>query len=193
MRRCDTKSGRWSVCAAIAWTVLLMEPGGFPISAASSDVVLYATDVTNMQGNWARWSGSDAAGGQYMASVDYGWSTLNNPLASPRDYFEAAFNAAASTPYHVWLRLRAGSNSKWNDSMWVQFSDAVDQNGSAIYRIGTTSALLVNLEPCNSCGAGNWGWQAGCRSSRPSGLGRAAATLCACRRGRTACRSINSC
>jgi hypothetical protein len=94
-----------------------------------------------------------------MASVDNGWSALNNALSSPSDYFESSFNAASGTPYHVWLRLRAGSNSKWNDSVWVQFSDAVDQNGSPVYRIGTSSGLLVNLEPCNNCGVGNWGWQ----------------------------------
>jgi len=96
-----------------------------------------------------------------MASVDYGWSTTNSALSSPGDYFESSFNASSSTPYHVWLRMRAGGNSKWNDSVWVQFSDAVDQNGSAIYRIGTSSALSVNLEACSNCGVGNWGWQDG--------------------------------
>jgi endonuclease/exonuclease/phosphatase family metal-dependent hydrolase len=138
-----------------------MARGTLHLSAAASDVVLYASDVTNIQGNWAKWSGSDAAGGQYMASVDYGWSTLNNPLPSPNDYFEASFNADAGTPYHVWLRLRAGANSKWNDSVWVQFSDALDPNGSGIYQIGSGSALLVNLEPCDNCGDSNWGWQDG--------------------------------
>lgn len=147
------------MCAALAAALLLMARGGFRVSASAGDVVLYASDVTNIQGNWAKWAGGDAAGGQYMASVDNGWSALNNPLSSPGDYFEASFDAASGTPYHAWLRLRAGSNSKWNDSAWVQFSDAVDQNGSAVYRIGTSSGLLVNLEPCNSCGVGNWGWQ----------------------------------
>src|SRR5207248_9101031 len=63
------------------------------------------------------------------------------------------------TPYHVWLRLRAASNSKWNDSVYVQFGDATDVNGSAVYRTATTSALLVNLENCNGCGVAGWGWQ----------------------------------
>ena len=161
MPRLQSNSARWTICAMLVGIALSMARGALHLSAAATDVVLYASDVTNIQGNWAKWSGSDAAGGQYMASVDYGWSTLNNPLPSPNDYFEASFNADAGTPYHVWLRLRAGSNSKWNDSVWVQFSDAVDQNGSPVYRIGTTSALLVNLEPCNNCGLGNWGWQDG--------------------------------
>src|SRR5215831_4332523 len=161
MERLHSKCVRWIVCVTLASAGLLMARGVLRVSAAAGDIVLYASDVSNIQGNWAKWSGSDAAGGQYMASVDYGWSMLDNPLSSPNDYFEASFTADASTPFHVWLRLRAGSNSKWNDSIWVQFSDAVDQNGSAVYQIGTGSALLVNLEPCTDCGDGNWGWQDG--------------------------------
>src|ERR1700681_308389 len=94
-----------------------------------------------------------------MSSVDRGWSTTDVPLASPGDYFEAAFQASSSTPYRVWLRLRASGNSKWNDSVWVQFSDSLGGNGSAIYRTGGTSALLVNLERCSGCGDAGWGWQ----------------------------------
>jgi hypothetical protein len=82
------------VCAALAAAVLLTARGGLRVSASAGDVVLYASDVTNIQGNWAKWSGSDAAGGQYMASVDNGWSALNNALSSPSDYFESSFNAA---------------------------------------------------------------------------------------------------
>ncbi len=81
------------------------------------------------------------------------------PLASPGDYFEATFTAPSYTTYHVWLRMRATGDSKWNDSVWVQFSDAANTNGSAAYRIGTTDALAVNLEPCSGCGVSGWGWQ----------------------------------
>jgi hypothetical protein len=149
------------VCAAIASAALLVGRGGLRVSAAASDVVLYGSDVTNIQGNWAQWSGGDAAGGQYMASVDYGWSSTSNALASPGDYFEAQFNAASSTPYHVWLRLRAGSNSKWNDSVWVQFSDAF-LDGEPIYPMNSTSGLLVNLATdFGAASLNRWGWQNG--------------------------------
>jgi hypothetical protein len=30
-----------------------------------------------------------------------------------------------------------------------------------VYPIGSTTGLLVNLEPCNSCGVSGWGWQNG--------------------------------
>ncbi|MBS1817922.1 MAG: carbohydrate-binding protein [Acidobacteria bacterium] len=131
---------------------------GSAATAAAQDIVLYTSDVTVAQGNWGAVSDAGAAGGQRMTSNDSGWSSPNAALANPSDYFEATFTAPSFTTYHVWLRMRAGSNSKWNDSVWVQFNDAADPNGSAAYRIGTTDALLVNLEPCSNCGVSNWGW-----------------------------------
>jgi hypothetical protein len=148
MKKCALVAG---LCFALAWSARVF-------FAASPDIVLYASDVTNIAGNWARTGAGDAAGGQEMASVDNGWSTTDAPLASPSDYFEANFTAAANTTYRVWLRLRASGDSKWNDSVWVQFGDAVDGSGSPLYRSGTTSGLLVNLEACSNCGVSGWGW-----------------------------------
>jgi endonuclease/exonuclease/phosphatase family metal-dependent hydrolase len=131
------------------------------VSAATSeaqDIVLYPSDVSNSSGNWYAAQSASGAGGQRVTSDDYGWSSVDVPLANPSNYFEATFSAPAYTTYHVWLRLRAGGDSKWNDSVWVQFSDSADTNGSAAYRIGSGDALLVNLEPCNNCGVSGWGW-----------------------------------
>lgn len=94
-----------------------------------------------------------------MASSAYGWSTWATALADPADYFEASFTAPANVQYHVWLRLRAAGNSKWSDSVWVQFSDAMDAGGAAVHRIGSADGLLVNLENCKDCGDSGWGWQ----------------------------------
>src|SRR6185312_7720 len=80
------------------------------------------------------------------------------PLASPTHYFDVTFNAIAGTPYRLWLRLRALNNSKYNDAVWVQFSDA-RAGGSPVYAINSTSGLLVNL--ATDAGAAsllNWGW-----------------------------------
>jgi hypothetical protein len=93
-----------------------------------------------------------------MNSPDAGALT-SSPLASPANYFEASFSASANTAYHVWLRLRAASNSSSNDSVWVQFSDALNSAGSPVWRIGSTSGLLVELRPCNGCSPSGWGWQ----------------------------------
>ena len=125
---------------------------------AADDVVAYASDATAMSGAWSRVADSTAAGGQKAASSDVGWASTNAALASPADRVDLSFTAAANTPYHVWVRLRATDNSKWNDSVWLQFGDAVSADGSALYRTGTTSALLLNLEPCNGCGTSGWGW-----------------------------------
>jgi endonuclease/exonuclease/phosphatase family metal-dependent hydrolase len=128
-------------------------------NAAASEIVLYASDASVVRGNWAATATTTGAGGRLMRSSDKGFSSADAPLASPANYFEAAFDAPAATTYRVWLRLRATNNSKWNDAVWVQFSDSVSTSGSAIYRLGTTSGLMVNLERCSGCGVSNWGWQ----------------------------------
>ena len=126
--------------------------------AAAGDIVLYAADASNVRGNWSLAADSSAAGGQRMSSADLGWSSTDSALVAPADSFDFTFAAAANTRYHVWLRLKASGNSKFNDSAFVQFSDAVDGNGSAIYRIGTTNGLFVNLQSCNGCALSGWGW-----------------------------------
>jgi hypothetical protein len=129
-----------------------------PSPAPSGDVVLYASDVTTTSGNWARLPSFSGAGGEKMASADRGWATPDTPLAAPSDFFEASFDAPAGT-YRVWLRLRGAGDSKYNESVWVQLSDAIDSRGAALWRIGSTQALLVNLEDCGGCGVNLWGWQ----------------------------------
>ena len=130
---------------------------GTDVRAAGSEIVLYASEAVTVRGNWAAASSSGAAAGRSMTSSDLGWSSTNAPLASPANYFEMTFDAPAGTPYRIWARLRATNNSKWNDAVWMQFSDAL-VNGSAAYRIGTTSGLMVNLERCSGCGTAGWGW-----------------------------------
>ena len=145
------------VCAALCGLSALTPRALF----AQSDVVIYAGDVATTQGNWTKTSSSSAAGGQKLASSDRGWSKTDAALASPADYFETSFSASADTTYRVWLRLRASGDTKWNDSVWVQFSDSTTTSGASKYRIGTSDGLLVNLEPCSNCGVGGWGWQDG--------------------------------
>lgn len=128
--------------------------------AATGDIVLYATDAVNIHGNWARVSDTTAAGGQKMVSADYGWSDTSAPLSSPTDAFDVTFTAPSATTYHLWLRLRATSNSKYNDSVFVQASDAVDSNGAALYALGTTTGLTVNLATdATGKSLSGWGWQ----------------------------------
>jgi hypothetical protein len=55
--------------------------------------------------------------------------------------------------------MEALANSKFNDSLWVQFSDAT-VNGSSIYPMNTTSGLDVNLATdATGSSLNQWGWQ----------------------------------
>jgi phosphatidylserine/phosphatidylglycerophosphate/cardiolipin synthase-like enzyme len=124
----------------------------------ANEVVLYASDVSTRVGAWVEVADATAAGGTLMRHPDNGYANTNNALANPPHYFEAQFQAPANTRYRVWVRMRAQDNSKWNDSVFVQFSDSVNSSGSPIYRIGTTSGLVENLWTCADCQTFNWGW-----------------------------------
>jgi hypothetical protein len=129
------------------------------LATPASDVVLYASDFA-LSGAWLRTIDASAAGGQVALTTDEGWSTPNVPLSEPGDYIEASFDAPAGVPYAIWLRLRATRDTKFSESVWVQLSDA-EAAGQRVFPIGSSSALLVNLEDCRDCGVSGWGWQNG--------------------------------
>ena len=117
--------GFWATCVCLAVSASAA-------MAAPADVVLYASDAVKTAGNWALVTDSTAAGKKSLSSVDKGWSSTDTALASPANYIEFTFNAAANTPYHVWVRQRAGNNDKYNDSLFAQFSDAITASGARI-------------------------------------------------------------
>jgi phosphatidylserine/phosphatidylglycerophosphate/cardiolipin synthase-like enzyme len=128
-------------------------------TAGSGDAVLYASKAPVKVGNWSVVADSTAAGGARMSNPNLGAAAVaSSATASPQDYFEMKFMAAQGVAYRLWMRGKATSNSWANDSAWVQFSDSVNQSGTPLYRIGTTSAANVTIEDCNSCGLSNWGW-----------------------------------
>jgi hypothetical protein len=93
-----------------------------------------------------------------VVTLDAGVANLAEPLAAPVDYVDVPFNANAGT-YRIWLRLQAAGNSKFNDAVWLQFSDALI-SGAPAYRMNTTSGLLVNLATDTSAASlVGWGWQ----------------------------------
>lgn len=123
------------------------------------EIVIHASDVSVAAGAWRFVPDSTAAGGVKLATSDLGRPTVTAPSASPADYVDAPFDAPAGVRYRLWLRLRGTDDSKWNESVWVQLSDAVGPGGSPLYRTGTGDGLLVNLENCFACGIAGWGWQ----------------------------------
>src|SRR5262245_49052130 len=113
---------RKAIVALGSMCVLMATPGA---AGAATDIVLYAADASQLHGNWSLTGDTTAAGGRALVSEDRGWASTASPLENPTDYFEFAFTAPAGTPYRVWFRMRAAANSKYNDSIFVQFSDAL--------------------------------------------------------------------
>ena len=129
---------------------------GARITAA--DVVLRSEDTVRRRGNWAIRDDASAAGGRSLASADRGWSSTRTALQSPRDAVDFTFTAVAGVRYRVWLRMRAAANGRSNDSVWLQYSDAIDARRHRLYPVGSKSAMPVALQECPSCGISGWGW-----------------------------------
>jgi hypothetical protein len=130
-----------------------------PPPPSSAEVVLYAPDATRLVGGWAVVADSSAAAGQRVWLPDEGRAKVVTAVASPSDYVEFTFNAEAGRAYRLWIRGRALNDGWANDSVHVQFSGSLTAEGSAVYRIGTTSSAEYNLESCKGCGLSGWGWE----------------------------------
>jgi len=133
-----------------------------PPPPTPTNIVVYASDVATaaIHGTlWSKATDSTSPSSVKLVTQDNGVANPNNPLAAPTDYFEVTFNADANTPYTIWLRLKATANSKFNDAVWVQFSDAL-AGGAPVYQLNSTSGLLVNLATdAGASSLNNWGWQ----------------------------------
>jgi endonuclease/exonuclease/phosphatase family metal-dependent hydrolase len=132
-----------------------------PPPPTSADIVIWASDVpgSGIAGNWFKTIISSAADQTALRYPDSGGAKAGNAQASPSSYFEVSFNAQAGTGYRLWMRGRADGNSPYNDSVFAQFSGSVNASGSAVYRIGTTSSTIVNIEEDLGDGLSGWGWQ----------------------------------
>ena len=126
----------------------------------ANDIVIRASDVpvTSIKGNWSKASVSGAADGIALVNPNQSVPKIATPLAAPTSYVEIKFRAAKGVPYYIWFRSQAENNSYSNDSVYAQFSGAVDANGNPLARIGTTSALSFILEQGRDDGVSGWGW-----------------------------------
>jgi hypothetical protein len=129
-----------------------------PVVNDPRELVLYAADAENIEGAWRLVNDVSAAAGKRIHHPNAGAARLAAPLANPTHSFELAFTAQAGVAYRLWVRGKADANNWANDSVFVQFSGSIDQAGSPIWRIGTTSATTVTIENCTSCGLSGWGW-----------------------------------
>ena len=122
-------------------------------------MVLYASDIaaSALHGTWRAVADSTSPNGVKLGTPDAGAPSIE-AAAAPASYVDVGFDAVAGTPYTLWMRMQALGNSKYNDSLWVQFSGAL-LDGAPAYGINSASALLVNLadDPAGGSIAG-WGW-----------------------------------
>ena len=130
----------------------------YRLATQSNNIVLYAADGMRV-GNYVVVSDATAAGGARLDNPDAGAAKVSNALANPGTYVELQFTAPAGVAYRLWIRGKAEVDNPFNDSVFVQFNDSVDEQGVAKDRIGSTSAEVINLEDCFGCGLSGWGWQ----------------------------------
>jgi hypothetical protein len=142
-------------------SVAVTSGGAAPVRpSASGDIVIYASDVDPkaIHGMWQTSSDPRSPNEVSLKTPDLGLAEPDLPVASPIHYVDASFIAEAGTSYRVWLRLRAANSNKYNDSVWVQFSDAI-ANGAPAYRINSRQGLLVNLATnATADSVWIWGW-----------------------------------
>jgi PKD repeat protein len=143
---------------SLSFAMLLSFAWAATAHASSNDVVLYASKAPVRAGTWAVKADSTAAGGFLIENPNLGAAKLLVPLAKPQSFFEIKFPAYAGQAYHLWIRARSLNNSTSSDSVYMQFSDSVTQAGSAIDRIGTTSAEAVVLQACTGAQERGRGW-----------------------------------
>jgi regulation of enolase protein 1 (concanavalin A-like superfamily) len=130
-----------------------------PPPTAIKEIVLYAADASTVAGPWRLESDSTAAAGKRAWIPDQGVPKVTTALADPSGYVEFTFNAEAGRPYRLWIRGKAERNDWSNDSAHIQFSGAIDAQGNALYRLGTTNSAQFLLESCSGCGVAEWGWE----------------------------------
>jgi hypothetical protein len=126
-----------------------------------STVVIRASDITTTVGNWTRVSDQTAADAIALYNTNLGAPKITPAAVTPANYFEKTFTAQAHVAYHLWIRLKALNNVYSNDSIHVQFSDAVDATGAPLYRIGSSgvgNSAQVVLQESDSGIVSGWGW-----------------------------------
>jgi hypothetical protein len=124
------------------------------------EIVAHAVSAGPLRGAWRlQQDDPSAADGYRVRHPDAGAPKLDAALASPVNYIEFLFPADPTQTYKLWIRGKADGNSWANDSVHIQFSGASDVNGNPVAPIGSTSALVFNLEECSGCGLSGWGWE----------------------------------
>ena len=123
------------------------------------EIVIHPGVTGHPSGRWTRVDDATAASGRRVFYPNAGAPKSSAPAAAATDSVDIYFAADPTQTYKIWVRLKAENNNWANDSVWLQFSGATDTAGRAVYQVGTTSGMAVNLEECSGCGISGWGWE----------------------------------
>jgi predicted MPP superfamily phosphohydrolase len=99
------------------------------------DVDPCAEGSVDVRGSWRR-VGTDGGDCGVFDEPDEGRMS-SYPEAEPKDSADVEFEAPAGIAYQVWVRLNSPTSTGRSDSVYLQFSDAVDGTGAPRYRIGS--------------------------------------------------------
>jgi hypothetical protein len=154
-------TAQWQVPTAGAYTFSAVAVDDDNATTASSqvsitttsEVLIYATQVVRMVGNYQLSPDATAAAGYGLWNPNRSVAKVTTAAPAPAAFAEFTFVAEAGRPYHLWIRGRGERNDYENDSAFVQF------DGVASARIGTTSSLTVNIEEGPTAGLNRFGWQ----------------------------------
>jgi PKD repeat protein len=137
-----------------------------------ADIALRSGDVVRRSGHWRLVNDGTAAGGTRLKTPNDGWAIPNAAYATPTNSFDVRFTAIKGVRYRVWLRLSAatGGGTSVNDSVWLQYSNAVDSSGAALAPLGSTKGVLVDGETCSGCALSGWGWKDGAYWTNKPGI-----------------------
>jgi len=131
----------------------------------NAEVVLYGIDAVKLVGAYQLNPDVTAAGGAGLWNPNAYAPKAAGAAAAPASYAEFQFYAEAGRPYHLWIRARAQRNEFGNDSAFLQFS------GVSSAKIGTTAAMIYQLEDAPSVGLSQWGWQDNGLGTAPGMMG----------------------
>ena len=131
--------------------------------------MLYAAEATSVFGNWTVQADPAAAGGARLQSTNLGAAKVTPALAAPGNYVEMTFTAEAGRAYRLWVRGKAEGNNWANDSVHVQFDQAVNASGAA------------DLSDRHHRRAPRSTSRTAAAAACPAGDGRTTATAAACR------------
>jgi hypothetical protein len=147
-----------------AFRATATDNGGATATAAldlltSAEIVIYASDVTRIVGDFQLVADATAANGRRLWIPNRNRPKILWAVAAPANYAEFTFYAEKGRPYRLWIRGNGERNYWGNDSAHLQFSGTVDAKGTPVNRIGTISAMWYSVEEYGNAGIMKWGWQ----------------------------------